>query len=250
MLELENDITAPHSLYRRMRYAATAIAVILTHLLMQAPAPAAHITPGPMPDLGGIVLAANSGPDSDVNPHLEDDTWYATTVQATPLTWGETLARVIISPNDLLPLDTSGAGSTAAHDSMAKAVDDAADAAVAFLGPLRTHNISFDAAMKGVGGASAGLMTALTFVNASTDADLARGRRIAGTGTITSDGTVGSISGIRYKVQAAVAKDADVFFTPTFNYPEAAAALRDTDSDMTLVAVDSLHAAATWLATH
>jgi Lon-like protease len=54
-----------------------------------------------------------------------------------------------------------------------------------------------------VGGPSAGLMWALGLYDALTPGDLTDGRTIAGTGTITPDGTVGPIGGIEDKVLAA-----------------------------------------------
>jgi hypothetical protein len=63
-------------------------------------------------------------------------------------------------------------------------------------------------------GASHGLMVALvTYAEASGD-DLARGRAIAGTGTIRSDGTVGRIVGLRAKATAAREVGADVLLFP------------------------------------
>jgi Lon-like protease len=54
-----------------------------------------------------------------------------------------------------------------------------------------------------VGGPSAGLMWALGLYDLLTPGDLTGGRTIAGTGTITLDGTVGPIGGIEEKVRAA-----------------------------------------------
>ncbi len=54
-----------------------------------------------------------------------------------------------------------------------------------------------------VGGPSAGLMFTLTLYNMLTSNDLTGGRRIAGTGTINPDGSVGPIGGVQQKVAAA-----------------------------------------------
>ncbi|BBI35747.1 YlbL family protein [Cohnella abietis] len=64
------------------------------------------------------------------------------------------------------------------------------------------------------GGPSAGLMMTLEIVAQLTNDDLTRGYRIAGTGTITADGTVGQIGGINYKLMAADKKKADYFLVP------------------------------------
>jgi PDZ domain-containing protein len=64
------------------------------------------------------------------------------------------------------------------------------------------------------GGPSAGLMMTLEIIAQLTDNDLSRGYRIAGTGTISSDGTVGQIGGINYKLMAADREKADYFLVP------------------------------------
>lgn len=65
-----------------------------------------------------------------------------------------------------------------------------------------------------IGGPSAGLLIALTVFDTIDDIDLAAGRRIAGTGTMAPDGTVGTIGGIQQKVLAAHRESADVFLAP------------------------------------
>ncbi|MFC4598535.1 PDZ domain-containing protein [Cohnella hongkongensis] len=64
------------------------------------------------------------------------------------------------------------------------------------------------------GGPSAGLMMTLEIIAQLTGEDLTRGYRIAGTGTISADGTVGLIGGINYKLMAADREKADYFLVP------------------------------------
>jgi len=73
-----------------------------------------------------------------------------------------------------------------------------------------------------VGGPSAGLMFTLTLYNMLTPTDLTGGRRIAGTGTINPDGSVGPIGGVQQKVAAAEAAGAEYFLSPVDNYTDAA----------------------------
>jgi PDZ domain-containing protein len=73
-----------------------------------------------------------------------------------------------------------------------------------------------------VGGPSAGLMFTLTLYNMLTPDDLTGGRRIAGTGTINPDGSVGPIGGVQQKVAAAEAAGAEYFLSPMDNYADAA----------------------------
>ena len=66
-----------------------------------------------------------------------------------------------------------------------------------------------------IGGPSAGLMIALTvYDKVLSDVDLAAGRVVAGTGSITPDGRVGPIGGVGLKVLAADAQGADIFLAP------------------------------------
>ena len=70
-------------------------------------------------------------------------------------------------------------------------------------------------------GPSGGLITTLEIYNQLTKKDLTQGLSIAGTGTIESDGTIGTIGGIRHKILGAVDAKADVFLVPSGNYEEA-----------------------------
>jgi PDZ domain-containing protein len=74
-----------------------------------------------------------------------------------------------------------------------------------------------------VGGPSAGLMFSLAVYNAVTPTDLTGGWKIAGTGTIGLDGTVGPIGGVEQKVAAAEAAGAEYFLSPVENYEDARA---------------------------
>lgn len=76
------------------------------------------------------------------------------------------------------------------------------------------------------GGPSAGLMFTLAIFDLLTPEDLTGGRLIAGTGTITLDGRVGSIGGVRQKVGGAENAGAEYFLTPPENYDEALFAAR------------------------
>ena len=57
--------------------------------------------------------------------------------------------------------------------------------------------------LNNVGGPSAGMMFALGIMDALTPGELNGGENVAGTGTITADGTVGPIGGIRQKMWGA-----------------------------------------------
>jgi PDZ domain-containing protein len=71
------------------------------------------------------------------------------------------------------------------------------------------------------GGPSAGLMFTLTVYNLLSTNDLTGGLKIAGTGTINLDGTVGPIGGVKQKVFAAEGVGAIYFLCPVENYADA-----------------------------
>jgi len=71
-----------------------------------------------------------------------------------------------------------------------------------------------------VGGPSAGMMFALGIIDTLTPDDLTGGNRIAGTGTISADGVVGPIGGIRQKLWGASAAGARYFLAPRSNCDE------------------------------
>jgi Lon-like protease len=65
-----------------------------------------------------------------------------------------------------------------------------------------------------IGGPSAGLAFTLTLIDELTPGELTGGRRVAVTGTIELDGTVGAIGGLRQKASAVAQTGVDVFFVP------------------------------------
>ncbi|MFL1695397.1 SepM family pheromone-processing serine protease [Weissella kandleri] len=80
--------------------------------------------------------------------------------------------------------------------------------------------VKISADMGRIGGPSGGLMLALELYDALTQEDLAKGRSIAGTGTIDREGHVGEIGGIDKKVIAAHKSGAQIFFAPYINLPK------------------------------
>jgi PDZ domain-containing protein len=74
--------------------------------------------------------------------------------------------------------------------------------------------------LNNVGGPSAGMMFALGIIDTLTPGELNGGQQVAGTGTITADGTVGPIGGIRQKMWGALDAGADWFLAPDANCDE------------------------------
>ena len=106
--------------------------------------------------------------------------------------------------------------------------------------------VEVDIDSQNIGGPSAGMMFTLEIMNQLTEEDLTKGNRIAGTGTIRQDGTVGAIGGIKQKVYGAIDAGAVYVLVPDGNYDEAILAAGD---DITVVRVVTIDDALDFLAT-
>lgn len=103
--------------------------------------------------------------------------------------------------------------------------------------------------IQNIGGPSAGLMMTLEIYDQLTRADLARGRDIAGTGTIEMSGAVGPIGGIEDKVVGAAKSGAGVFFAPTADneFETAKRTAKEIGSQMKIVPVKTFADAVNYL---
>jgi len=89
-----------------------------------------------------------------------------------------------------------------------------------------------------IGGPSGGLLQTLSIYNMLVKEDLTKGYKIAGTGTIRYDGSVGYVGGIKQKIATAYVNKVDFFFIPdiderysSHNYIEALAACEEFGID-------------------
>lgn len=82
-----------------------------------------------------------------------------------------------------------------------------------------------------IGGPSAGLAFTLTLIDELTAGELTGGARVAVTGTINLDGTVGAIGGLRQKASAVAQTGVDVFLVPTTQGEDDIAAARTAAGD-------------------
>jgi Lon-like protease len=71
-----------------------------------------------------------------------------------------------------------------------------------------------------IGGPSAGLAMTLSILDQLTPGDLVGGKRVAVTGTIAEDGSVGEIGGISQKATSAKAAGAELFIVPACTNPD------------------------------
>jgi len=75
---------------------------------------------------------------------------------------------------------------------------------------------------RSIGGPSAGTMFALAIYDKLTPGALTGGVKVAGTGEMSPDGTVGAIGGVRQKMAGASHHQAKIFLVPAANCAEAA----------------------------
>lgn len=94
-----------------------------------------------------------------------------------------------------------------------------------------------------IAGPSAGLVFALQALDLLTAGDLSGGHRIAATGTITDEGKVGAIGGIKQKIVIASEEGAQLFLAPADNFKEALAKAKALGTSMKVVSVDTLQEA-------
>ncbi|MCR4898965.1 MAG: hypothetical protein K5892_07100 [Acholeplasmatales bacterium] len=94
-----------------------------------------------------------------------------------------------------------------------------------------------------VGGPSGGTLQALSIYNALVEEDITHGYKIAGTGTISIEGKVGGIGGIKEKVPTALDDNIKIFFCPSVNYDDALKSYNNllNRSKMKLVKVDTFY---------
>lgn len=90
-------------------------------------------------------------------------------------------------------------------------------------------------------GPSGGMMMALTVYSYLTDEDITKGRKIIGTGTIDTNGNIGSIGGVKYKLIGAVKEKADLFLVPSGeNYEEAMKIKKEKNYKIKIIPVSTL----------
>ncbi|MDD3453425.1 MAG: hypothetical protein PHN42_04065 [Bacilli bacterium] len=97
-------------------------------------------------------------------------------------------------------------------------------------------------------GPSGGLMLTLAIYSNLIQKDITNGLIISGTGTISKDGVVGSISGVKYKLKGAVLEEADIFFVPNGeNYNEAIKEKEKNNYDIEIIGINTFDEAINYL---
>ncbi|MCA0754683.1 PDZ domain-containing protein [Paenibacillus sp. N4] len=98
--------------------------------------------------------------------------------------------------------------------------------------------------MAHIGGPSHGAMLTLAIIDQLTPGGVTYGLKVAGTGTIEADGSIGLIGGIRQKAYAVNRTGADVFFVPAALEQEA----RKAAPKLNVVPVETIDDVLKWLA--
>ena len=96
-------------------------------------------------------------------------------------------------------------------------------------------------------GSSGSFMMSLSIYNALTEEDITKGLDIVGTGSITADGVIEEIGGVKYKLLGASKKKADIFFCPEENYEEALKVKKERKLKIDVVSVHTLDEAINYL---
>jgi Lon-like protease len=108
------------------------------------------------------------------------------------------------------------------------------------------RKVQFHAYLAHEGGPSHGAMLALTLIDQLTPGGITNGNKIAGTGTINPDGSIGQIGGIEQKAYTIDRSGADVFFVPDGQEKDA----RRGSDRLTIVPVKTIQEVIDWLKAH
>lgn len=101
---------------------------------------------------------------------------------------------------------------------------------------------------KNESGSSGGLMLTLSIYDKLVDEDITKGLKIVGTGTIDSEGNVGEIGGVKYKLMGAVKAKADVFLAPKGgNYEDCVKLKEEKNYDIEILEIETFEDALTKL---
>ncbi|PAZ16940.1 hypothetical protein CLM62_05580 [Streptomyces sp. SA15] len=204
-----------------------------------APLPFSLTQPGMTADVlgenkGAPVITISGAPTRDTSGQLR-----MTTIEATNPDAHVSLGEVIdswfrtdqaVMPRDAVYPSGQNVKEIERHNTeeMRKSQDAATRAALNHL-DLGDQDVEVTLRLADVGGPSAGLLFTLGIIDKlngdGRGGDLTGGRTIAGTGTITADGTVGPVGGVALKTQAAKRDGATVFLVPKAECSDAKAEL-------------------------
>lgn len=192
------------------------------------------------PTVVRLRAVSEDGPAKDVL-HKGDE---LVSVDGKPITTSKDVVAAVSSakPGTAIPVAFRRDGvSQTAEITLGARPDDAAKGYLGITpGEYANSPIQVDFNLAEIGGPSAGLMFTLALIDKLTPGELSGGKFVAGTGTIDTDGKVGPIGGIQYKMIAAREAGAETFLVPAANCNEAA---QRTPEGLRLVKVENLSGA-------
>ncbi|HQR80876.1 MAG TPA: PDZ domain-containing protein, partial [Actinomycetota bacterium] len=158
-----------------------------------------------------------------------------------PLAGPEQLARVIgrAGPGSTVTLEVrrDRAVEKVVVETIGNPLDPAKGYVGVSLGVIGESPVQIDFHLQDVGGPSAGLIFSLGIVDKLTPGGLLSERTVAGTGTMSADGRVGPVGGVRQKLAAAASGGATLFLVPAANCDQVSGGVPD---GLEVAAVQSL----------
>jgi PDZ domain-containing protein len=243
--------------HNRLPRLATATLTLFFGLALFAPLPFVVLTPGNAQDVLSKVITPAKTTSTPLKFYKADGHIYLLSILITNPDAYVTGAELIYSwarsdysvmPRSLFYRDGVSATKEKAI-AKTEMVDSQLSAKVAAIKYLQINakpsDISISLAK--TGGPSGGLAFALGIVELLTPENILRGRSVASTGTIDSDGNVGGIGGVAEKILAAHKAGADLILVPKSNCKDLAAGVAYIPKGIKIVAVGTLKEAITAL---
>ena len=169
-------------------------------------------------------------------------------IDGTPVTESSQVRAAVQkhAPGESVRIEVQGLGETGSQTVVAKTVADPQDKAKALLGiavetrPRFDFPVDVEIDSGKVGGPSAGLAFTLSILDRLSPGSLTNGNKVAVTGTIELDGSVGPVGGVNQKTVAAINEGATLFIVPRDEY---AAAKKMAHGRIRVEAVDNVEGA-------
>ena len=163
------------------------------------------------------------------------------TVDGTSVTSAQQLVELISSSTAGEPLTIGITRDGKRRDVQVSPVDEGGRSLIGISPQVARYEFPFEVKINinpAIGGPSAGLVFSLAVYDTLTEGSLTGGHRIAGTGEINPDGTVGPIGGIQQKIAGARDEGAELFLVPIDNCADA---LKADNGDMRLMMARTMH---------
>jgi len=252
-------------LHNRLPRLATAILTLFFGLALFAPLPYVVLTPGNAQDVVNKIITPSKTAATPLKFYKADGHIYLLSILISNPDAYVTSAELIYSwgrsdfsvmPRSLFYRDgvSAKAEKAAAKTQMVDSQLSAKVAALDYLdenypdlnsGAIEPSDISVSLAK--TGGPSGGLAFALGIVELLTPENILRGRSVASTGTIDSEGNVGGIGGVAEKILAAEKVGATLILIPASNCKDLAPGVAKIPANIKVAAVNTLKEALTAL---